>query len=194
MVCDPDLAGTVERCGATAPHGVLPLQGLQGLQGLPASPGATPSERPLPADDDLVALMFTSGTTGPSKAVMVTHTMLELSAQSSAVCAGLQAGDALYMWEPFYHIGGAQVIMLPLLHDVVLTLRDRFSARRFWDDVREAGCTHIHHLGGIIQILLKQPPSPADRDHKVRIAWGGGCPADAWRGFEERFGVEIREC
>ncbi|RAI24744.1 hypothetical protein, partial [Rhodoplanes serenus] len=43
----------------------------------------------------------------------------------------------------------------------------------FWADVREAGCTHIHHLGGIIQILLKQPPSPLDRDHDVRIAWGG---------------------
>ena len=58
----------------------------------------------------------------------------------------------------------------------------------------DAGCTHIHHLGGILQILLKQPPGPLDRAHRVRIAWGGGCPASAWRDFEDRFGVTITEC
>ncbi|SCZ23105.1 class I adenylate-forming enzyme family protein [Afifella marina] len=188
VVCDPNLVETVEHCGATAEKGILPLAGL------PPAVEAASLQEPVLAPDDLVALMFTSGTTGPSKAVMVTHAMLELSAQAAAFCAGLRPGDNLYVWEPFYHIGGAQVIALPLLHDVVLTLRDRFSASRFWADVREAGCTHIHHLGGIIQILLKQPPSPLDRDHDVRIAWGGGCPADVWKAFEDRFGVEIREC
>jgi len=70
----------------------------------------------------------------------------------------------------------------------------RFSASRFWQQVRDAGATHIHYLGGILQILLKQPPGPLDRGHGVRIAWGGGCAAEVWRPFEERFGVEIREC
>src|SRR5690606_25701008 len=51
-----------------------------------------------------------------------------------------------------------------------------------------------HHLGGILQLLLKQPESPQDRAHPVRIAWGGGCPAEIWRPFEERFGVRIHEC
>jgi crotonobetaine/carnitine-CoA ligase len=49
-------------------------------------------------------------------------------------------------------------------------------------------------LGGILQMLLKQPPAPIDREHRVRVAWGGGCPRDVWRPFEARFGVEIREC
>src|SRR5690606_21874409 len=100
----------------------------------------------------------------------------------------------LFMWEPFYHIGGAQVILLPILREVRLTIVERFSASRFWQQVAEAGCTHIHHLGGIIQILLKQPEGPFDRAHKVRIAWGGGCAVEAWRPFETRFGVQIREC
>jgi crotonobetaine/carnitine-CoA ligase len=60
--------------------------------------------------------------------------------------------------------------------------------------VRAERATHIHFLGGILQILLKQPPSPLDRDHGARIAWGGGCPKDVWRPFEERFGVQVREC
>jgi carnitine-CoA ligase len=70
---------------------------------------------------------------------------------------------------------------------------DRFSASRFWDQVRAAGATRIHYLGGILQMLLRQPPRPDDRDHRARIAWGGGCPAAVWGPFEERFGVQIRE-
>ena len=70
----------------------------------------------------------------------------------------------------------------------------QFSASRFWRQVRESGATHIHFLGGILQILLKQPPSDLDRAHGARIAWGGGCPREIWRPFEERFGMQIREC
>lgn len=188
ILCDPDLVSAVRNCGATARLGVEVIED---------NSAPPPSSRPWlstrPRASDLAALMFTSGTTGPSKAVMVTHQMLELSAQSVAICADLAPGDNLYMWEPYYHIGGAQLIVLPILQEVTLTLRDRFSAGSFWEDVAASGCTHIHHLGGIIQILLKQPPSPHDRVHKVRIAWGGGCEPSAWRMFEERFGVELRE-
>ena len=56
----------------------------------------------------------------------------------------------------------------------------RFSASQFWQQVRAEGATHIHFLGGILQILLKQPPAALDRTHGVRIAWGGGCPPDVW--------------
>ena len=100
----------------------------------------------------------------------------------------------LFVWEPLYHIGGAQLLPLPMIRDVTLAMVDRFSAGRFWSQVKAEGATHIHYLGGILQILLKQPPSPLDRDHGVRIAWGGGCPPDIWPQFQSRFGVEIREC
>lgn len=148
----------------------------------------------LPKPQDLAAIMFTSGTTGPAKGVMVTHMMLELACHSVALCTDLRPEDKFFMWEPFYHIGGAQVILLPLFYDVTLTMVEKFSGSRFWQQVSESGCTHIHHLGGIIQILLKQPESTFDTNHKVRVAWGGGCAPAAWRPFEERFGVQIREC
>jgi crotonobetaine/carnitine-CoA ligase len=75
-----------------------------------------------------------------------------------------------------------------------LAMVERFSVSRFWSDVRQFGATHIHFLGGILALLLKEPPRPDDRDHPVRVAWGGGCPIDVWRTFEQRFGVPIREC
>jgi carnitine-CoA ligase len=100
----------------------------------------------------------------------------------------------LYLWEPLFHIGGAQMLVLPLIRDATLAMAERFSATRFWVDARAVGATHVHYLGGILQMLLKQPPSPEDRGHGVRIAWGGGCPRDVWQPFEARFGVAIREC
>ena len=189
IVCDRDVVSAIEACGGA---NRLAMMVMDDTSAPPPSPRGY--EGPTPNPRDIAALMYTSGTTGPSKAVMVTHQMLELAARSVAYCASLETGDDLYMWEPFYHIGGAQLIVLPILHDVTLTLRDRFSASAFWEDVSKSRCTHIHHLGGIVQILLKQPPSEWDRKHDVRIAWGGGCSPDAWRPFEARFGVELREC
>lgn len=189
ILCDPDVVPAIQACGARPREGVITLDDPS----LPA-PALRPWTGDLPEPSDLAAIMFTSGTTGPAKGVRVTHMMLELAARGVMVCADIRPGDNLYVWEPFYHVGGAQVLILPLLEDVSLTVSDRFSASRFWHEVAEAGCTHIHHLGGIIQILLKQPPSPADRAHRVRVAWGGGCVPSAWRLFEERFEVELREC
>jgi crotonobetaine/carnitine-CoA ligase len=125
---------------------------------------------------------------------MVTHRMLRLAGEGALLVAAARDGDVLFMWEPLYHIGGAQLIVMPLRLRVVLAMVGRFSASRFWAEAKAEGATHIHFLGGILQILLKQPESPLDRSHGVRIAWGGGCPVDVWRPFEQRFGVQIREC
>jgi crotonobetaine/carnitine-CoA ligase len=77
---------------------------------------------------------------------------------------------------------------------VTLIIVRRFSASRFWESVRNYGVTKIHYLGGIIDILLKQPPALDDKNHCVRIAFGGGCRKENWRAFERRFGVKIQEC
>lgn len=187
--CEPDVASTIQehaQLTGTAIHIVTETA-------FPEYKGDAPPVD-LPQPDDLAAIMFTSGTTGPAKGVMVSHMMLELACHSVALCTDLEPGDKFFMWEPFYHIGGAQVILLPLFEDITLTVAERFSASQFWKQVSETGCTHIHHLGGIIQILLKQPESFHDRNHQVRVAWGGGCAPSVWRAFEERFGVQIREC
>ena len=119
--------------------------------------------------------------------------MLLLSGESIALMTGAAEGDIFHMWEPLFHIGGAQMIILPLIRPVHLAMFDRFSASAFWHQVRQSGVTHIHYLGGILQILLKQPPGPQDRDHCARIAFGGGCPVHIWTALEKRFGIEIRE-
>src|SRR5258708_30254441 len=124
---------------------------------------------------------------------MLSHRMLRYAGEAVALVATAGDGDVFLMWEPLYHIGGMQMVVLPLLREVTLAMVGQFSASRFWQQARDYGATHIHFLGGILQILLKQPPSPLDRSHGARVAWGGGCPKDVLRPFEERFGIVIRQ-
>jgi len=120
--------------------------------------------------------------------------MFEYASRAVGLVGEFVAGDVLFVWEPLFHIGGAQLLLLPLVHDVHLHMVPRFSASRFWDQVRDSGATHIHYLGGILQMLLRQPPNELDKHHQVRIAWGGGCPPDVLHRFEDRFACQVREC
>src|SRR5262245_33756022 len=202
VVAERDLLPTISACGARPnwlpiPPGERFAERLAG--GLPEA-GAmhrstpAPLARSAPPADQPFAIMYTSGTTGRPKGVLVSHRMLRLCGEAAALASGAGEGDVLYVWEPMFHIGGAQMLVLPLIRKVTLAMVERFSASRFWADASSMGTTHIHYLGGILQMLLKQPATPLDRSHRVRIAWGGGCPRDVWLPFEARFGLEIREC
>jgi len=194
VVCDADLIAVIRESGATIDERALLVAG--GTSRTLEHILSTDCEfnEPAPAAEDLFAIMYTSGTTGRPKGVLVTHGMLRLAGEAVRTLSLARSSDVFFVWEPLYHIGGAQLIILPIIEDVSLAMVDRFSATRFWDQVRSYEATHIHYLGGILQILLKQPESEWDRKHPVRIAWGGGCPKEVWPLFKERFGVEMREC
>ncbi|MBT6118257.1 MAG: AMP-binding protein [Rhodospirillaceae bacterium] len=154
------------------------------------------SDAPPPGDpgpEDVLSISYTSGTTGQPKGVMVTDSMFRAAAYGALRLGDIENGDVLYLWEPLFHIGGSEVIVLAVFLDITIALTERFSASRFWAEVREAEATHIHHLGGILAILMKQPPSPADTEYSVRVAWGAGAPAAIRRQFAERFGVKVTE-
>ena len=196
IIADADRVPVIRASGAGLPGVPLLVHG-HASEGAPLAPllaGEIDFDEP-PADaDDCLAICYTSGTTGNPKGVLLSHAMLRYAGEAVALVSAARAGDVMLMWEPLYHIGGMQMLVLPLLRRVTLAMVERFSAGRFWDQARAYDASHIHYLGGILQILLKQPPSAGDREHGIRIAWGGGCPVEVWRPFEERFGVRIREC
>jgi len=196
VVADANLVSTIRESGAALSGADVVAHGggagTIDLETLLA--GEAHFEEPPPSSADCFAICYTSGTTGAPKGVLLTHAMLRFAGEAAALVSAARDGDVLFLWEPLSHIGGMQLLMLPLIRRVTLAMVARFSASRFWQQVQETGATHIHYLGGILQILLKQPQGPLDRGHGVRIAWGGGCAAQVWRPFEERFGVEIREC
>jgi crotonobetaine/carnitine-CoA ligase len=190
VIAEADVAAAIELSGANLGGAILEYVDVASRVG----GNKEAFTEPIPGAEQPFAIMYTSGTSGPPKGVIVSHRMLRIAGEAVALVSAARAGDVMFVWEPLFHIGGAQMIVLPLIVDVTLAVVERFSASHFWEMAKSAGATHVHYLGGIPQMLLKQPPGPLDKAHGVRIAWGGGCPHDIWTPFAERFGVAIREC
>ena len=142
---------------------------------------------------ETACILFTSGTTGPPKGVMVSQKMLLVSAYATGIAAKINYKDKLFLWESMHHIGGLQLIILFLLNDFYLIISKKFSAKKFWIDIRRHKITKIHYLGGILDILLKLKKNKKDKKHNVKLAFGAGCSAITYSRFKKRFNIPLRE-
>ena len=143
---------------------------------------------------DPFIIMFTSGTTGPSKGSVMPHNYAIYMGEVCWESAGYDENDCLYNALPLFH-GNAQLLstMPALMSGARMVLAEKFSASRFWDNVKRYGCTEFNYIGGILPILYKADPKPDDADNPLRIMFGGGAPMDLFEAFEKRFGVTLIE-
>ncbi|MFF4053518.1 AMP-binding protein [Streptomyces chartreusis] len=144
--------------------------------------------------DDPMAIMLTSGTTGRSKGAVYPALMPVVAAHEFAVAMGTTSDERLYTCLPLFH--GAAKFNLSL-HAIAagatIVLGRRFSASRFWDDIRRHEVTQFNALGSVLPMLLAQPPSGRDRDHPARKVFAAPAPPPVLAAVEERFGVHVVE-
>jgi fatty-acyl-CoA synthase len=143
-----------------------------------------------PDIEDRALCIYTSGTTGLPKAAYVNHYRLMYWSHWFAGLMNVQSTDRMYNCLPMYHsVGGVVATGAMLVRGGSVTIREKFSARQFWDDVVQWDCTLFQYIGELCRYLLRAPVHPREKEHRIRLCCGNGLRGDVWTEFKTRFGI-----
>jgi fatty-acyl-CoA synthase len=140
--------------------------------------------------NDRALYIYTSGTTGRPKAANINHYRLMLVSFGFAGIMNTKSSDRMYDCLPMYHtVGGVVATGALLVNGGSVVIREKFSARDFWDDVVRSDCTLFQYIGELCRYLLHTPPSASETQHRLRLACGNGLRPDVWEEFKNRFRI-----
>ena len=158
---------------------------------------ADPTGWSAPADDGGEVILYTSGTTGPSKGVVHNQRGCIRLGQYVAEVCGYGPSDRLLNFFPLYHQNARYSgVMAALSVGAAIDLESKFTSSGFWDLCRKRGITAFNYLGSVLAMISSAsgPEDPArDRNHSVRQAYGAGAPEQDQLEWRDRFGVELLE-
>ncbi len=153
-------------------------------------------DTPEPDAPSTALLMYTSGTTGNPKGVMLTQANLAANAQAIAAEHALGPQDRVLGVLPLYHINAFAVTMLaPLASGGSVAMAPKFSAARFWAQAADSGCTWINVVPTIISFLLEGAVPPREQLARLRFcrSASSALPPEHLRAFEATFGIGVIE-
>jgi crotonobetaine/carnitine-CoA ligase len=176
-----------EEGAATVPMGVDRYRTL--CSGQPEQPvtGANVTS------DTVAELLYTSGTTAAPKGVMITHANLVFSGHYGVWQTSLRSDDRVFTTMPACHSNFQLAALTPVLvAGATLVMAERYSARRFWQQVRDEGATIVQLIAMMARTLLLQPASEGDGHHQLRDALYFMPLSDREKAeFERRFRVRL---
>ncbi|MFM1724410.1 long-chain-fatty-acid--CoA ligase [Rhodococcus sp. PAM 2766] len=152
----------------------------------------SPAIAPAAHLDDLLMLIFTSGTSGDPKAVRCTHRKFTEPGIMLAERFELSAADVVYMAMPMFHSNAMIAAWSVALGGrSAIALRRKFSASGFLPDVRRYGVTYANYVGKPLSFILATPEQPDDADNTLRVMYGNEGSAPVAREFARRFGTRV---
>jgi carnitine-CoA ligase len=157
---------------------------------LPELDTTTPAAPVRRGPGDLHAIMYTSGTTGLSKGVLVPHAQAYTYA-SREHQERPHPGDRSLVTLPIFHLAGQWYgVYQALIHGIPTVLEPGFSVTGYWDAIRAHGITVTTMLGAMAELLAQRPPAPDDADNPLELAVMAPLAGDV-EGFRRRFGVQL---
>ena len=166
---------------------------VERLRYLPWAPwrDVEPWTGPMPAASDIAAVMYTSGTSGPSKGVLMPHAHCTLYGIGLIEATGLSERDTYYITMPLFHANGLLLQLGScLLCGIRAILRPRFSATNWLTDIKQHDVTVTSLLGSMSAFVLSQEPGTDDRDQRLRVVVSSPNMTEHDHGFRTRFGVD----
>ena len=140
----------------------------------------------------ICAIMYTSGTTGPSKGVMLTHGHLFSFAINSAKVAYLTREDTYYICMPLFHVNGLSIQCFAALYaGIRVYCRERFSPTNWLSDIIKSGATVTNLLGVMPEFIFNTAPSSIDKNHSLRIVSAVPISKEWGKDFEKRFNIKF---
>lgn len=135
------------------------------------------------------SIIYTSGTTGPSKGVLSSYLHMFSNAGPES-WPFVTENDRYAIASPMFHIGGMGPLFTMMARGASVAFLDRFDTATFWQSMKRTEATVMFLLGVMASFLEKVAPSPADRDHSLRLVFMVPLAGDL-AAFTERFGVDI---
>ncbi len=147
-----------------------------------------------PRPQDIACILYTSGTSGPAKGVLMPHAHCYLFGEGMARTMRMSEQDVQYVCMPLFHAMG---LLLQVLSALIVGARvycvERFSPNRWLEDVRGCGATVTNALGVIPEFIFRTPPSEFDRDHALRSIMAVPIAAEWGEAFETRFNINLMQ-
>lgn len=139
---------------------------------------------------DLSCVMFTSGTSGLSKGVLMPQAHCMLFAVGTIDNYKLTPNDNFYICLPLFHANGLFMqLQACLAIGCKAVIRQKFSASKWLDDIRHYKITHTNTLGAVAAFIVAQPETTEDKNHQLKVIGAAPLPATAEKAFRDRYGI-----
>jgi len=184
----PELKLILCRGPAPYPASPIPVAALDEHRGGDASSHAVTVE---PAD--LAALLYTSGTTGPSKGCMISHNYMCMQGRQQLRAAPLSLEDVSWTCLPLFHTAALILVLGSLVAGLPCAIWPRFSLSSFWKDVEESGATKAQLMASIFSLVAHAPDNDAMKRCRgqLKMIYGQPISAPVRAIWKERFGVAL---